>query len=181
EDRAALDTMQIYRARAREFGSISAVFRLALLALAGVLPVALIGGMLWLWTQGTATPGDIAAAGAVAIRIAQMTGWVSMSLMGIYASIGEVEDGMRTLAAPHLLTDAPDAVDIGRAQGDIRFDDVSFAYGRGEGGLRDITLHVKQGERLGIVGASGAGKSTLVALLLRLYDTEKGRVLLDGQ
>ncbi|MBP6677758.1 MAG: ATP-binding cassette domain-containing protein, partial [Paracoccus sp.] len=96
--------------------------------------------------------------------------------------IGEVEDGMKTLAPPHDLTDAPDAVVLGRVQGRIDYDHVDFAYGRGDGqgGIHDLDLHIAPGEKLGIVGASGAGKSTMVSLLLRLYDVEAGAVRIDG-
>jgi ATP-binding cassette subfamily B protein len=180
EDRAALRSMGLYREKSIDFGWISAWFRLALMTLAGVLPVILIGSTLISWQQGAATAGDIAAAGTIAIRIAQMTGWVSFTLMTIYANVGEVEDGMRTLTPPHALTDAPGATVLDRATGAVRFDHVGFAYGRATGGVRDIDLTIRPGERLGIVGASGAGKSTLVSLLLRLYDTEEGAVQLDG-
>lgn len=181
EDRAALASMGLYRERTIDFGVISAWFRLCLMTLAGVLPVVLIGGTLILWQQGTATPGDIAAAGAISMRIAQMTGWVSFTLMTIYANVGEVEDGMRSLTPPHALVDAPDAVAMDRVRGEIRFDKVGFAYGRASGGVQEIDLTIAPGERIGIVGASGAGKSTLVSLLLRLYDAEDGGVLIDGQ
>jgi ATP-binding cassette subfamily B protein len=181
EDRAALRSMGLYREKSIDFGWISAWFRLALMTLAGVLPVILIGSTLWSWQNGAATAGDIAAAGTIAIRIAQMTGWVSFTLMTIYANVGEVEDGMRTLTPPHALTDVPGAAVLDRARGEIRFDHVGFAYGRASGGVQDIELTIRPGERLGIVGASGAGKSTLVSLLLRLYDTEDGAVRIDGQ
>jgi len=181
EDRAALKAMANFRDTALGFGMLSAWFRLALMMLAGLLPVMLIGGAIMLWQRGEATPGDIAAAGAVSMRIAQMTGWVSFALMSIYSSVGEVEDGMRTLTPPHALTDGTDAITLSRIKGEVRFDHVSFAYGRERGGLDDINLTVRPGEKLGIVGASGAGKSTLVALLLRLYDAEEGRILVDGQ
>ncbi len=181
EDRAALKSMAKYRERALSFGTVSAWFRLSLMALAGVLPVILVGGTLLLWSQGLASAGEIAAAGAISIRISQMTGWVSFTLMSIYASVGEVEDGMRTLTPPYTLTDADDARDIGTVRGEITFEDVGFAYGRQSGGVEHIRLTIPPGEKVGIVGASGAGKSTLVALLLRLYDTEEGRVLIDGQ
>ena len=181
EDRAALRSMGLYREKSIDFGVISAWFRLALMTLAGALPVLLIGGTLLLWQQGTATTGEVAAAGTIAIRIAQMTGWVSFTLMTIYANVGEVEDGMRTLTPPHALTDAPGATRLERVRGEIRFDRVGFAYGRDTGGVQDIDLTIRPGERLGIVGASGAGKSTLVSLLLRLYDTEQGALRIDGQ
>lgn len=180
EDRVALKSMEVFRARSLEFGVISTWFRFTLMTLAGVLPVLLIGGTVLLWQQGAATAGAIAASGAVAMRIAQMTGWVSFTLMSIYTSVGEVEDGMRTLSAPHLLADKPDAIELPRVKGAVRYDHASFAYGRTRGGVEDVFLDIRAGEKLGIVGASGAGKSSLVALLLRLYDCEKGAVLVDG-
>ncbi|MCH8467376.1 MAG: ABC transporter ATP-binding protein/permease, partial [Roseinatronobacter sp.] len=181
EDRAALNAMGIFRDRAVEFGEVQAGFRLWLMVCAGVLPVLLIGGTLWLWALGQATPGAIAAAGAVAIRIAQMTGWVSFVLMAIYGNLGEGEDGMKTLTPRPTLEDAPLAPALGRVQGAIAFENVSFAYGRQSGGVDALGLHIAPGEKIGIVGASGAGKSTLVALLLRLYDVETGRITIDGQ
>jgi len=180
EDRNALDAMARFREKVLAFGRVSALFRFSLMLLAGVLPVMLIGGALMLWSAGQATPGAIVAAGTVAIRLAQMTGWVSFTLMGIYANVGEVEDGMRTLTAPHALIDAEDAYALPTVSGEITFDTVAFAYGRRTGGIESISLTIKPGERIGIVGASGAGKTTLVALLLRLYDTEDGAILIDG-
>jgi ATP-binding cassette subfamily B protein len=109
-----------------------------------------------------------------------MSGWVSFTLMSIYTSVGEVEDGMKTLAIPHALADAPDAHELPPIKGEITFDHASFAYGRKRGGVADIDQHIRAGEKLGIVGASGAGKSSLVSLLLRLYDTESGSVRVDG-
>ena len=184
EDGVALEAMNGFRDKAIEYGIISSWFRLSLMALAGVLPVLLVGATVWLWTKGGATAGDIAAAGAIAFRLAQMTGWVSFSLMSVFGNLGEVEDGVKTLTPPYTLNDAPDAVEMPRVQGEVRMEHVTFAYGRktedGRGGVDDLNLTVKAGEKIGIVGASGAGKSTLVALLLRLYDAEKGRVLIDG-
>ncbi len=184
EDGVALEAMNGFRDKAIEYGIISSWFRLSLMALAGVLPVLLVGATVWLWTKGGATAGDIAAAGAIAFRLAQMTGWVSFSLMSVFGNLGEVEDGVKTLTPPYTLNDAPDAVEMPRVQGEVRMEHVTFAYGRktedGRGGVDDLNLTIKAGEKIGIVGASGAGKSTLVALLLRLYDAEKGRVLIDG-
>ena len=183
EDRAALAAMAGFRERALDFGFVSTWFRMSLMTLAGILPVVLIGMAILLWQRGQATPGDIAASGAISLRLSQMTGWVSMALMGIWGSIGEVEDGMHTLAPAHGLSDGPDAKPIEVASGLISFENVSFAYGRGDEGVgvRDIDLVIQPGERVGLVGASGAGKSTLVALLLRLYDVESGKITLDGR
>ncbi|MEP2029725.1 MAG: ABC transporter ATP-binding protein [Paracoccaceae bacterium] len=181
EDRAALGAMQNFREKALAFGYLSAGFRFCLMALAGALPVLMIGGTLWLWHLGVATEGDIVAAGAVSIRIAQMTGWVSFTLMGIYSNIGEIEDGIRTLTPRIRVENSDDAADLNVPRGEITFAGVGFAYGRETGGVSDISLTIAPGEKLGIVGASGAGKSTLVSLLMRLYEGEKGQILIDGQ
>ena len=181
EEHEALDAIGFFRERVLDYGVIAAAFRFCLMAVAGMVPVMLIGGTLWFWTLGQASPGDIAAAGAISIRIAQMSGWVSHTLMAIYSSIGEAEDGMNTLTPPHALVDAQDAKALELTEPSIHFDGVTFAYGRDAGGIESIALQIAPGEKIGIVGASGAGKSTLVALLLRLYDTEAGRVEIGGQ
>ncbi|WP_171234656.1 ABC transporter ATP-binding protein [Ruegeria sp. HKCCA6837] len=181
EDQSARDSMVELRERSLDFGKLSASFRFILMTLAGVLPVLLLGATLWLWQIGIATAGDIVAAGAVSIRIAQMTGWVSFTLMGLYANVGEIENGMKTLAKRDRVEDAGDAKDLVVHDGSISFENASFAYGRDIGGVTDLTLTIKPGEKLGIVGASGAGKSTLVSLLLRLYDRESGAIRIDGQ
>jgi ATP-binding cassette subfamily B protein len=181
EDRAALDAMGSFRKRSLEFGYLAAGFRFALMSLAGVLPVLLIGATVLLWQRGMASAGDIAAAGAISIRIAQMTGWVSFTLMAIYSNIGEIEDGMRTLTPRTRLEDGADALPLAADHGEVRIEDLHFAYGRDTGGIQGINLTIGAGEKLGVVGASGAGKSTLVALMLRLYEPERGRILIDGQ
>ncbi len=178
EDGAALGAMATLRDRALQFGELSSLFRLGLITLAGILPLALVGAG---FLRDGVSPGDIAAMGAVAIRLAQMSGWISFTLMAIYSHIGEVEDGIRTLTPPHELTDRDGASELAVRRGEIRFEKVGFSYGGGPGGVDAIDLTVAPGEKLGIVGASGAGKSTLVALLLRLYDPERGRVLIDRQ
>ncbi len=181
EDHTARNSMVDLRERSLEFGKLSASFRFILMTLAGVLPVLLIGATLWLWRAGGATAGDIVAAGAVAIRISQMTGWVSFTLMGLYANVGEIENGMHTLTKRDRVEDAPNATPLVVSEGEISFDHVSFAYGRDVGGVSDLHFTATPGEKLGIVGASGAGKSTLVSLLLRLYDGENGVISIDGQ
>jgi len=183
EDRAALGALGQFRQTALHFGRLAAGFRFVLMGLAGVLPVLLIGITLHDWSLGQASAGDIVAACTVSIRIAQMTGWVSFTLMTIYSNIGEVEDGMRTLTPRIRLEDAPDAqpLRLNDGQSDIVFQDVSFAYGQAAGGVDSISLAIKSGEKLAIVGASGAGKSTLVSLVLRLHQPEAGQIAIAGQ
>jgi ATP-binding cassette subfamily B protein len=181
EDTAAIGAMSGYRDAALQFGYLSTSFRFVLMAVAGLLPVLLVIGAVLLWRVGAVTPGEIAAIGAISMRISQMTGWVSFTLMGIYSNVGELEDGMRTLTPAHGLTDAPGAKALPRLSGRVEFAAVTFAYGGRTGGVHGIDLVVEPGQKLGVVGASGAGKSTLVNLLMRLYDAEQGRILIDGQ
>ncbi len=181
EDRAALGAMQTFRGSALEFGYLAAGFRFALMSVAGILPVLLIGATVLLWQRGMASAGDIVAAGAISIRIAQMTGWVSFTLMAVYSNIGEIEDGMRTLTPRVRLENAPDARPLDARLGEVKIENLSFAYGRETGGIGPVDLTIHAGEKLGVVGASGAGKSTLVALLLRLYEPKQGRISIDGQ
>jgi ATP-binding cassette, subfamily B, bacterial len=150
------------------------------MTVAGLLPVILIGGTPGSGRWARPAPATSPPPGTIAIRIAQMTGWVSFVLMTIYANLGEVEDGMRTLTHAHAGRCARRGGSGPRSRGAVRFENVSFAYGRRSGGVERIDLDIRPGEKIGIVGASGAGKSTLVALLLRLYDVEGGRVLVDG-
>ncbi|MFQ6546934.1 ABC transporter ATP-binding protein [Aestuariibius sp. 2305UL40-4] len=181
EDAAAINSMRTYRDRIIEFGTMATLFRVLLTVIASLLPVLLTGSVLLLWQAGMATPGDIAAVGTVSLRISQMTGWVSFALMGIYANVGEAEDGMKTLTPRPSITDADDAKPLEINASRIAFRNLRFTYGREEGGIEHIDLTIEPGEKIGLVGASGAGKSTLVSLLLRLYDPEEGRVEIDGQ
>lgn len=181
EDSAAQSAMVRLQHSMLAFGKLATMFRFSLMALAGSAPVLLVGGALLLWSYGEITPGNIATTGAISLRIAQLTGWVSFAFMGIYAAIGEAEDGMRTLTPTHGLVDSADARQMQITQAEVKFKDISFAYGGETGGVTGIDLTIRSGEKLGIVGASGAGKSTLVALLMRLYDPESGQILIDGQ
>jgi len=180
EDRAAIDAMSELWDASVNFGWTSASFRFFLTTLAGIIPTLMVGATLYSWTIGDSTAGAIATSGAVGLRLSQMTGWVSFTLMTMYADVGEVEDAIRTLSPAHTLTDVPEAKELDVTKGQIVFDHTSFSYGKAVGGIHDVNLTINAGERLGIVGASGAGKSTLVALLLRLYDTEEGTITIDG-
>jgi ATP-binding cassette, subfamily B, multidrug efflux pump len=88
---------------------------------------------------------------------------------------------MRTIAVPRQMPDRPGAVALQITRGAVRFKGVRFGYGTAKGVLHGIDLSVAPGERVGLVGRSGAGKSTLVNLLLRFYEIEAGRILIDGQ
>ncbi len=181
EDQATHKVVANFRQASLAWASLTVWFRMLLMTFAGVLPAVMIGGTAILWSQGSASEGQIAAAGAISIRLGQMVGWISFSLMQIYSHIGEIEDGVATLTPPHTLVDADGAKPLVVEAAKVEFDNVSFAYGRQTGGVEGINLSIKPGEKLGIVGASGAGKSTLVSLLLRIYDAESGEIRIDGQ
>ncbi|RDJ25332.1 ABC transporter ATP-binding protein [Bosea caraganae] len=136
---------------------------------------------LHLWGLGEMTPGAVAASIGLALRLVQMSTWLIHLVRGVFENIGSVQESMETIAKPHDLTDAPEAVPLAVGKGAISFDRVRFNYGRKAGLFEDLNLEIRPGEKIGLVGPSGAGKSTLVNLLLRLYPLEGGRILIDGQ
>jgi len=139
------------------------------------------GATLWLWSQGQVGVGAVAAATAMALRLNGISHWVMWEMAALFENIGTVQDGINTIAKPHAVVDRPDAKPLVVTRGDIRFEHVSFGYGGKGAVIDDLTLHIRPGEKIGLVGRSGAGKSTIVNLLLRFYDTERGRILIDGQ
>jgi len=147
----------------------------------GALIVATIGLALWLWSRGLITIGVIALTAGLVIRINNMAGWVMFIVTSIFENIGIVQEGMETISKPHGLVDAPGAQPLKVVRGEIRFEHVRFGYGLERGIVDDLSLVIQPGEKVGVVGRSGAGKSTLVNLLLRFYDLESGRILIDGQ
>ena len=136
---------------------------------------------IWLWTNGAISTGAVAAANALSLRLNQMSGWILRSITSLFESVGTIENGMATIAQPNSSTDRPDAVPLRVDEGALQFENITFRYGEGDRVIRDLTLLVRPGEKVGLVGPSGAGKSTLVNLLLRFYSLDRGRILIDGQ
>ena len=149
------------------------------------LTAGMAGMSLWLWSQGTVGVGAVAASTAMALRLQGMSHWIMWEMTGLFESIGTVQDGMKTLSRPRAVVDAPDARRLSVPRGEVRFEHASFRYGakpdEGRQVIDDLTLTVRPGEKIGLVGRSGAGKSTLVNLLLRFHDLASGRILIDGQ
>lgn len=146
-----------------------------------LLVIATSGVALMLWTKGEVSVGGVAAATAMALRLNGISHWVMWELTSLYEQIGTAQDGVNTLSLSQQITDAPDAVQLAVRTGEINFEQVDFAYGMHKPVLQGLNLHIKAGEKVGLVGRSGAGKSTIVNLLLRFYDVEQGRVMIDGQ
>lgn len=132
------------------------------------------------WMAGSATTGEIAAAMGLVFRLNQMSGYMMFNINGLIRSYATVQDATGTISVLPELRDKPEAKVLGRVAGDLKFDDVGFTYGKGEGVIQHLDLHIRPGEKVALVGPSGAGKTTIVNLALRLFDVESGRILIDG-
>ncbi|MBW8461127.1 ATP-binding cassette domain-containing protein, partial [Acidovorax sp.] len=146
------------------------------------------GTALWLWTLGEVGAGAVAAVIAMTLRVSGHAHWVMWEMTTLFESVGTIQDGINTLTKPRTVVDAPDAQPLQVTQGEVRFDNVSFAYdsrgdtlGKGRPVIDALQLTIRPGEKIGLIGRSGAGKSTLVNLLLRFHDVHAGRILIDGQ
>jgi len=136
---------------------------------------------IWLWLAEAVTVGAVAVAIGLVLRLWGMSQWIMWEVSGLFENIGTVQDGIGSISLPRLVGDVPGASDIAVKKGEIVFDDIRFHYGKGHGVIDGLSLRIGAGEKVGLVGRSGAGKSTLVNLLLRFYDLEGGRILVDGQ
>jgi len=159
-----------------------------------LLVLSTVGVTLWLWADGIAGVGAVAAATAMALRLNGLSNWVMWELAGLFEHIGTVRDGMETLSRPQTVLDAPDAKVLHVPRGEVRFDNVTFTYGRERHSsaadaapaqtlkpvIANLSFTIRPGEKIGLVGRSGAGKSTIVNLLLRFHDVDSGRILIDG-
>ena len=160
---------------------LNTLFGFTLATLNALLVTGTGGLALVLWTRGQVTIGTVAMALPLAWQIVNIAGWVAWQVTDIFENIGVVQEGMLTIARPITLADRVDAPALAVTRGEILFDDVRFGYGRETGVIEGLTLKVAPGEKIGLIGRSGAGKSTLVNLLLRFFDLEDGRILIDGQ
>ncbi len=143
------------------------------------------GVSVWLWMQGEVGAGAVAASTAMAIRLNGMSHWIMWEFASLFEHIGTVKDGMATLSKSQTVVDVQNAKSLVVSKGEVRFDDVTFSYNpkadAPKNVLHNLSLTIRPGEKIGLVGRSGAGKSTIVNMLLRFYDTPQGRILIDGQ
>jgi ATP-binding cassette, subfamily B, multidrug efflux pump len=181
EDEHARDALSDHNATVRRYTRLITLLNLTVSSSNSALLVSVGALAVWLWMRGAVTLGDIAIATGLALRVATMSGWVMWTAIGIFDNIGQVQEGMRTIARPRTLSDREDARALDVPNGAIRFENVRFHYGKAGGVIENLSLAIAPGEKVGIVGRSGAGKSTLVNLLLRFYDVEGGKILIDGQ
>lgn len=140
------------------------------------------------WQQGSITLGAIAIANGLILRLNQMSGWILRTITVLFESIGAVQNGIETIAVPNAVVDRADAKALAVSKASVSFERIEFRYsensqhpGENQRVIHDLNLQVQPGEKIGLIGRSGAGKSTLVNLLLRFYDVDAGRILIDGQ
>jgi len=157
------------------------LFGLSLIGLNIALVVGTASMAIWLWSRGEIAVGIVAMAMPLSWQIANIAGWVAQNVTAIFENVGVVQDGMKSIAVPQQMPDPPNAASLKVTRGHVQFENLHFGYGTARGVLHGIDLDIKPGERVGLVGTSGAGKSTLVNLLLRFYNLEQGRILIDGQ
>ena len=134
-----------------------------------------------LWKNGQVGVGAIATATAMALRVNGLSRWIMWESARLFENIGTVNDGMNTLTKPHTIVDKPQASPLQVKQGEIKFNDITFAYDPTKPLLNRFNLTIKPGEKVGLIGRSGAGKSTIVNLLLRFYEAQQGEITIDGQ
>jgi ATP-binding cassette subfamily B protein len=145
----------------------------------------IVGAMLsWcvhLWSRGRITPGDVVVVSALTFRILNGSRDLALSLVDMAQQFGFIDETLRVIGQKHTVVDEPGAPPLVPAGGSITFRNVSFAYSEGRDAVHDIDLHIPAGQKVGVVGPSGAGKSTCINLLQRLYDVDRGEILIDGQ
>ena len=182
EDQYVRDVIDEHTGAISAHMRVTTRFMATLAVMNALLLVGTAGIGITLWSQGQVSAGLVATALPLAWQIASVAGWVSWEVTGIFENVGVVQEGMETIAVPHTLTDVAGARELDVQHGEIRFEHITFTYGRSDGKrvLDDLNLVIKPGERVGLVGRSGAGKSTLVNLLLRFHEVEQGSIRIDG-
>ncbi len=185
EDAYVRDSLDEHRLKMQAHMRLITKFQLTLSVMNALLLVGTASVGMWAWAHGHVSAAIVATALPLAWQIANMAGWVSWEVSGIFENVGIVQEGMETIAVPLKLVDAPQAQILQVPKGEIKFDQLQFGYGLSREVkapvLDQFSLTIAAGERVGIVGRSGAGKSTLVNLLLRFFDVEDGRITIDGQ
>lgn len=181
EETYALSAMRRLRLRFQRFLRLMTELSFGLNALNGLLMVGVIGPAVWLWTHGIVSVGEVAAATALVIRLNGMSGWIMWVTIRLFEHAGVIREGLRSIAVEQDVVDIAGAKPLAISKAEVQIENLSHHYGKGHGGLDDVTLTIPAGQKVGLIGRSGAGKSSLVNLLLRFRDAESGRILIDGQ
>lgn len=181
EEGYVLSAMKRLRLRYQRFLRLMTELSFGLNIINGVLILSMMIPAIWLWSRGTVSVGEVAAASALTIRLNGMSGWIMWVTIRLFEHAGVIREALRSVATPHDVVDADGARRLDVKDARIEFRNVTHHYGRGRGGLEQVNLTIEPGQKVGLVGRSGAGKSSLVNLLLRFRDAEAGQILIDGQ
>lgn len=176
----AKQSMQLFMGTVYTQMRLATKFDIAINAISAFLFVGVLGTAIYLWMQGLASLGVIAATTAMILKLNSMSFFIMWQIASLFENIGTIQDGMKTLGQPVLIQDRPDAKELQVVGGKIDFQQLNFAYGKKQI-FNDLNLSIQAGEKIGIVGRSGAGKSTLIQLLLHFYEAQSGKILIDGQ
>lgn len=181
EEKYAKNAMDEFRHSEYRALRILTMFDVSVQFMNYTLLITLVMLSLWLWSNYLVTPGAIAIATAIAIRMINMSRWIMWEVGAIFENLGMIYDGIHTVSVPVSVRDPENPVKIDSFSNEIQFSHVSFGYKKSVGIIHDLSMKIKAGEKVGIVGPSGAGKSTLISLLLRFYDVDSGSVTIDGE
>ena len=186
EDAYAREGMDEFLANVHQQMRLSTLLSMVLNLLNGLLLFSIAATSIWLWQLDAVSTGAIAFAIGLVLRLQGMSQWILWEVGALFENLGVVQDGIETIARERKIVDIPDAPELKVHNGQVQFDRVHFNYGKvrtdiDKGVIEDLSFTIKAGENIGVVGRSGSGKSTLVSLLLRFYDLEGGRILIDGQ
>lgn len=187
EERYAKDSMDVFLQPVYQQMRLATGLNVTVQSLNYLLVFSVAALSLYLWAGSAITVGAIAIAISLALRLNGMAQWIMWEVSSLFENIGTVADGIATLSRPIEVKDQDNASKLTVPAGKIEFQQVSFNYGKTatEGSkaavLQQLNLSIQPGEKVGLVGRSGAGKSTLVNLLLRFYDIESGKIMIDGQ
>ena len=165
----------------RPFARLLTAVRSSLAILSGIMITMVALLCVELWASNAMTVGGVAFTLGLVLRLNMLLGRMMTQLNSIMRNIGTIQNSAELISRPIGLVDAPAATVLSVGEPDIRFEGVTFAYGAKGPVINNLDLHIRPGEKVGIVGRSGAGKSTLVNLLLRFHDVQSGRILIDGQ
>ncbi|MCB1505795.1 MAG: ABC transporter ATP-binding protein [Hyphomicrobiaceae bacterium] len=187
EDAYARDSMATFLETVYRQMRLVTWLTFSLNTLNAMLLASVAGLSVWLWSQDAVTAGAIALSIGLVLRMQGMAHWIMWEVAGLFENVGVVQDGIESISRERAVTDAPGAKPLQVPRGEIRYEGIHFNYGKdlglsgGQGVIDNLSLTIRPGEKVGLVGRSGAGKSTLVSVLLRFYDLEEGRILVDGQ
>lgn len=187
EEQYAKDSMDVFLQPVYKQMRLVTSLNFAINSLNYLLVFSIAALSLYLWSLSAISAGAIAVAVSLSLRLNGMAQWIMWEISSLFENIGTVVDGMKTLSTPIDVDDQENATTLSITAGDIAFNNVHFNYGKAANEthrgpvINGLNLHIKPGEKIGLVGRSGAGKSTLVNLLLRFYDVDSGSITIDDQ